>query len=252
MNLEGMSYMGRYIEFGTNPMILYSGGLDSTVLVDMVLSFLKKQERVRNNKVSIYTIHTNLIAHEQQEHERLKISKFEEYCKETYKGHVDYQFFKTVFNTTISPGRGNKYFEGKPIPDGIALPQQLLLLSTIALNACHMDMTLLVGYVNEDHFCKKTESFTEYIHCIEKLTDSKIHFYTPFLYIDKYWIYGYAKEHNLLDYIYYCEHPKSDGSPCGRCTSCIHHYAAEKTWEYHKFLEKEEMEKLKKRGGNEQ
>jgi len=196
--------------------VLWSGGLDSTVIVHELL----QNASIEN---PLYTISVDGFPQIDQ-----NLLKLQKKARKKYidRFNVDDRIEQATFNIEIFANPHKHY-----IPYS-GLPQPTIWMSNL-IHLVHDNDTIHLGYIKGDDFWYYRKDFEEAFHLLLKIKDiTGVKIEYPFRTTSKYEVLELAKKYEIPKSCYwYCENPR-DGKPCGRCDCCVAHKSAKMTLKY--------------------
>jgi len=88
------------------------------------------------------------------------------------------------------------------------------------------DSVLHFGYINGDHFWYQDDNFKTMVNSFCKMLGKTVTLQFDLYYMEKEKIVGELKQHELFQYIWFCEMPGEVGQLCGNCHPCQTYKAA--------------------------
>jgi hypothetical protein len=203
-------------------LLLWSGGVDSTALLHMLLAAKRDQtisqhcinaaeidlkigEEVRTLSIS----HPQVAAYKENATARHQITeKLNQYFQPFKSGclHVSHEDIDA-----LSSG------------DGITQPTMWITIASIYLEKAE---DLYLGYIAEDDFWHHAHLYREAFAAIQRVTQRTGQLRLPLEWATKADMIEYCKKHGLLKHTWHCEAPKTFMAPCGRCSPCKKHQTA--------------------------
>jgi 7-cyano-7-deazaguanine synthase in queuosine biosynthesis len=214
--------------------VLFSGGLDSAVLVHAMGHFLKEKES--NKSINLFITKSALHGGQFQDYSQQAIDKL--LCRYREEGlNITVSYVETMVTKNHRSTSQLHYTRQH------GYPYQMTLFNTI-MTQIKSNCDVFMGIVAGDGLPASLEKFQDYFYTGMELLGRKndvLHF--PLIDIHKFELIEYAKQHHFYDKTVSCEVPTDDYKPCGMCCSCVSRIASEAAWQV-VYGEKEEDRKV--------
>jgi 7-cyano-7-deazaguanine synthase in queuosine biosynthesis len=196
------------IKQGKDHVVVWSGGCDSTLLLNLVAENFGTYEK----PVKAISIHHHLIGD-------MKNRKETE-SREKILSELKSRGLHIVHNV-IEIKSEMDYMYGK----GGGLPQAFVWALNILTYVAH-GSNVYFGYIRHDDFWHLRQYFEEMIEAGCKLLGKEIKLHFPLEYCSKEYIIADLAVRKLYDLVWWCEIPTEKGEKCGECIPCKTHSTA--------------------------